>query len=112
MLVFVVGVLAATSAAPWWFRVPAGAMFAAGTYACVDAMVFTASWRFTTSALKVPTLLSRTREIVGRADLSVELHDGWWSWLAIEGPGGTRRVMVNPLVSARDLRRWWNSVPD
>lgn len=112
VLAFVVGVLAATSAAPWWLRVPAAAMFAVGVSTCVDAMVFTASWRFTTSALKVPTLLSRTREIVGRDDLSVELHDGWWSWLSIEGSGGIRRVRVNPLVGARDLRRWWNSVPD
>ena len=48
----------------------------------------------------------------GRDDLTVELHDSWWSRLGVTGPGGTRLERINPLVSGRDLRRWWNATPD
>lgn len=112
LVTFAIGVVAATPAAPWWLRIVAAIGFLVGVYVCLDAMVFAASWRFTSSALKIPTLLSRKREIAGRDDLSVELHDRWWAELAVTGPGGTRRERVNPLISDRDLRRWWNSLPD
>ena len=109
---FVAGVLAATPDAAWPLRIAAAAAFVVGVYGVLDALVFTASWRFTPSALKVPTLLSRRREISGRDDLAVELHDGWWSQLGVTGPNGTRRERINPLVSGTDLRRWWNATPD
>ena len=109
---FVVGVLAATPAAFWPVRFAAAVVFVVGVYGVIDAIVFTASWRFTPSALKVPTLLSRKREISGRDDLAVELQAGWWSQLGVTGPNGTRRERINPLVSGTDLRRWWSATPD
>lgn len=112
MVTFLVGVLAATSGAPWLVRLAAAVVFLMGTVVCLDAVVFTSTWRFTASALKIPTLLSRKREISGRDDLTVELHDGFWSSLGVSGPNGTRIERVNPLVSGRDLRRWWDTVPD
>ena len=112
LVTFVAGVLAATPDAQWWLRVVAVALFVGGALVCVDAIVFASSWRFTGSALKVPTLLTRTREISGRGDLTVELHDGWWSRLGVTGPNGTRVERINPLVSGTDLRRWWDATPD
>ena len=112
LLTFANGVVAATAGAGWWLRVPAALVFLVGAALCLDAIVFAASWRFTPSALEVPTLLSRRRAITGRDDLVVELVDGWWSRLALTGPAGTRTERINPLVSARDLRRWWSAAPD
>jgi hypothetical protein len=112
VVTFAAGVVAATSGAPWPVRVLATAAFLGGTYACLDATVFASSWRFTPTALKVPTLVSRAREISGRDDLTVELHDGWWSRLVVVGPNGTRRERINPLISGTDLRRWWDATPD
>lgn len=112
VVTFLVGVLAATSGAPWPVRLGAAVAFVVGTVVCLDAIVFTSSWRFTVAALKIPTLLSRKREISGRDDLTVELHDGFWSKLAVSGPNGTRVERINPLVSGHDLRRWWDAVPD
>jgi hypothetical protein len=112
VLTFALGVLAATSGAPWWIRVVAAGGFLVGSYGCLDAIVFTSSWRFTAAELKVPTLASRKREIAGRDDLTVELRDGWWSRFGVAGPAGTRSERINPLVSGTDLRRWWDSLPD
>lgn len=112
LLTFANGVVAATAGAGWWLRVPAAALFLTGAAACLDAIVFAASWRFTASSLEIPTLVSRRRAITGRDDLVVELLGGWWSRLAVTGPAGTRTVWINPLVSARDLRRWWSAAPD
>lgn len=112
LVTFAVGVLAATADVPWPVRILAALAFGGGVYACLDAMVFTASWRFTPTALRIPTLLSRRREVAGRGDLTVELHDGAWSRLHVVGPHGTRSERINPLISGRDLRRWWDATPD
>lgn len=112
VVTFAAGVLAATPDASWPLRIAAAAVFVVGVYGVIDAIVFTASWRLTPSALKVPTLRSRRREIAGRDDLAVELRDGWWSQLGVTGPNGTRHERINPLVSGTDLRRWWDATPD
>lgn len=116
VLTFGLGVPAAAAGVPWLLRLVFAALFLGGVGTCLDAIVFTSSWRFTASALKIPTLLSRRREVSGRAsgrdDLTVELRDGWWSRLAVTGPNGTRVERINPLVSGRDLRRWWDAAPD
>ena len=106
------GVIAATAGAAWFVRVVAAVPFAVGAGLVLDAIVLTTSWRMTASVLKVPTLLSRHREIAGRDGLVVELREGVWSRLALVGPGGTRLERINPLISPHDLRRWWSSLPD
>lgn len=110
LLTFGVGVVSATPDVAWPFRVVAALAFLLGAALCLDAVVFTSSWRFTSSALKVPTLLSRRREISGRGDLTVELRPR--SRLVITGPNGTRQERINPLISDTDLRRWFDSTPD
>lgn len=109
---FFVGVVAATPTAPWWIRLPAAVGFAVGAATCLDAILFASSWRMTPTALKLPTLLSRGREVVGRDGLVVELVDGPWPNISVSGSKGRRCERVNPLVSGVDLRRWWNSLPD
>ena len=112
LVTFVVGVVAATAGVSWPVRLLAAMAFLAGAYLCLDAIVFTASWRFTPTALRIPTLRNRHREVSGRDDLTVELREGGWSRLLVIGPQGTRVERVNPLISARDLRRWWDATPD
>lgn len=108
---FAVGVLAATAGAPWYLRASAAVLFVAGAGVVLDAVVFTSSWRLTAESLKVPTLLSRRREIAGRDDLNVELLEGARSRLRVTGPNGTRIEPINPLVSSHDLREWFDSLP-
>ena len=112
VLTFGVGVLAATPGAFWPLRIVAAVAFLIGVAVCLDAIVFASSWRFTPASLKVPTLVSRGREIAGREDLTVELHDRGWAKLGIVGPNGTRFERINPLISGKDLRRWWDTTPD
>ena len=109
---FAAGVIAATSGAGWFVRAVGAALFLLGVYVVLDAVVFASSWRMTGAALKIPTLASRHREVAGREDLAVELHESVWSQLGITGPNGVRLERVNPLISGRDLRRWWDSLPD
>ena len=112
VVTFGAGVVAATAGAAWFLRVVAALLFVVGAGLVLDAIVLTTSWRMTASALKVPTLLGRRREVAGRDDLVVELREGVWSQLAVIGPAGTRLERINPLVSRHDLRRWWDSLPD
>ena len=112
LIAFGFGVVAATAGVMWPLRIVAALVFLAGAAVVIDAIVMTSSWRMTASALKVPTLSSRNREITGRDDLTVELADGPLSHLVLTGPKGARSVTVNPLISGRDLRRWFDSLAD
>jgi hypothetical protein len=109
---FVAGILAATAGAPVVVRLPAAVLFVVGAGLVVDATVFAASWRSVPAGIEVPSLLARRRSIAGRPDLVVELREGRVSRLVVTGARGARSVRANPLVSGRDLRRWWNAIPD
>ncbi len=109
---FAAGAVAATAGTSWIVRIVAGLLFVVGAGLVLDAIVLASSWRMTASALEIPTLLARRRQVVGRDDLVVELRHGAWSRLAVVGPGGTRLVRINPLISGRDVRRWWDSLPE
>lgn len=112
VITFGFGVVAATAGVGWLIRVAAAMSFLVGAAIVLDAIVLTSSWRMTESALAVPTLSSPNRQIAGRDDLTVELADGPVSRLVLTGATGARRVTVNPLLSGRDLRRWFDSLPD
>ena len=112
LVTFGFGVVGATAGVALAFRFVAAMLFLVGAATVVDAVVLTSSWRMTASALKMPTLLSRNREITGRDDLTVELADAPVSRLVVTGSVGTRRVTVNPLISGRDLRRWFDSLAE
>jgi hypothetical protein len=87
-------------------------LFVGGAVAVLDAIVLTASWRMTSSALKIPTLVNRQREIVGRDDLSVSLGGRGFGQVVVAGAGGVRKLRVNPLVAVPDLRRWFDAMAD
>ena len=106
---FAFGVLAATSGVWWPILVIAAAAFLVGCGLVLDALVMARSWRMTQAALKVPSLLSRNREIVGRDDLSIERAD---RAVLVRGSHGVGRVTVNPLVARSDLHRWFDGLPD
>ena len=103
------GVVAATSGVFWLVRVVAAVVFVLGCGLVLDALVMARSWRMTDSALKVPSLLARHREIVGRDDLQVERAD---RAVLVRGPRGVGRVPLNPLVGSGDFRRWFDDLPD
>lgn len=105
---FAFGVVAATSGVPWPIRLITAVGFVVGCGFVLDALVMVRSWRMTRSALKVPSLLSRNRVIVGRDDLTVERAN---RAVLVAGPNGLGRVPLNPLVSSADLRRWFDDLP-
>ena len=109
LVTFALGVVAATTGVFWPVRVVAALAFLLGCGLVLDAVVMTRSWRMTHTALKVPSLVSRRREIVGRDDLSVERAG---RSVVVRGPNGTGRVPLNPLVSGADLGRWFDALPD
>lgn len=109
---FAAGVVAATGGANPYVRVVAAVPFLLGAISMLDAVTLTSSWRMTSSALKVPTLVDRRREVSGRGDLEVSLHGRWTGAIHVEGPRGRRVVRVNPLVATRDLRRWFDAMAD
>jgi len=112
LVALAVGVIALTPDASWLIRIGCGAWFLLGAYWVLDAVVFARSWRFTDRALHIPSLLSRRREISGDPELVVELVGRRPCSVQVTGPRGSRRIAANPLVSARDLRRWFDAVPD
>ncbi len=105
---FALGIVAATSGVFWPIRLATAVGFVVGCVVVLDAIVMARSWRMTHSALKVPSLLSRNREIAGRDDLTVERAD---RAVLVRGPNGVGRVALNPLVSSADLRRWFDELP-
>ena len=112
LVTFAAGVVAATAGASWSARVVAGVVFVTGAIALVDAIVLTSSWRMTASSLKIPSLANRRREVVGRDDLAVSLVGRRVGAVVVEGERGARRLLVNPLVSPTDLRRWFDAMAD
>ena len=111
-IAFAGGVVAATAGAAVVPRVVGGLLFAYGAYALVDALVLGASWRLTTSGLKIPTLTSRRREIAGGPDLVVTPAGRWVGAIVVTGERGRRVITVNPLVSPHDLHRWFAEIAD
>lgn len=105
------GATGLTAGAPWIMRVPALLMFALGVYWLVDVIIFTSSWRATAGAVKIPTLARRHREVSG-SDLTVEFVARRHSAIRISGPKGSRDLMTNPIVSDRDVRRWFERIGD
>jgi len=112
VVTFASGVVAATAGAGIAFRVIGGVAFVAGVYAVVDALVLASSWRLTPAGLKIPTVVSRRREISGDSSLVVTPAGRWVGAVMVTGERGTRAMTVNPLVSPTDLRRWFAAIAD
>ncbi len=73
----------------------------------VDALVLASSWRLTSPGLKIPTIVSRRREIAGDSSLVVTPAGRWVGAVVVTGERGMRALTVNPLVSPTDLRSWF-----
>ena len=112
MLTFAGGVVAATAGAAVVPRVVGAVVFVSGTYWLLDALVLASSWRLTPTGLKIPTILSRRREIAGGSDLAVSASGRWIGTIAVSGERGTRYLTVNPMVSPHDLHRWFAELAD
>ena len=106
------GVVAATAGAAVAPRVGGGVLFLGGAYLVLDAVVLGASWRLTASGLRIPTVMSRRREIVGGSDLVVTATGRFIGAIVIAGQRSTRHLTVNPLVSPTDLRRWFAAIAE
>lgn len=112
VVTFAAGVVAATAGAGIAFRVLGGVLFVVGAYAVVDALVLASSWRLTATGLKIPTVLSRRREVSGDSSLVVTPAGRWVGAVVVTGDRGVRAITVNPLVSPTDLRRWFAAIAD
>ena len=111
-ITFAAGVVAATAGAGVALRIAAGAIFLLGCYAVMDAVVLGPSWRLTAQGLKIPTILSRRREIAGDSSLVVTPAGRWVGAVVVSGTRGTRVMTVNPLISPTDLHRWFEDIAD
>jgi len=112
IVTFSAGVVAATAGAGIVVRVVGAVIFGYGVYVLLDALVLAASWRLTTEGLKIPTIVSRRREIAGDPSLVVSPAGRWVGAVMVSGERGVRVLSVNPLVSPRDLRTWFAQMAD
>lgn len=105
-----VGVLAATDDAPWYLRSIAALAFLGGIVLVVDVVVFTRTWDVDGQRWWVPRLTARGRVIPVDDQRMVELRRTRPARLRITGDRGSRDLVVNPLVSGRDLDRWFDRI--
>ncbi len=107
---FSVGVLAATDAAPWYLRIICAAGIVAGMVVLLDVVVFIRAWDVDGQRWWVPRLTARGRVIPVDDQRVVELRHTFPARLRISGSKGTRDLVLNPLVSVRDLDRWFDEI--
>ncbi len=112
LIAFAGGVVGATAGAAVTARVVGAALFVVGAYLVLDALVLGASWRSTAGALKIPTIVSRHREISGGSGLVVSPAGHLSAAIVVSGEHGRRTLRVNPLVSPTDLRAWFARLAD
>ena len=109
-LTLTVGVLAATDTVPWYFRIVAVVGFLAGAVVLLDVVVFIRTWDVDGQRWWVPRLTSRGRIIPVDDRRVVELHHTYPARLRIAGDKGSRDLVMNPLISVRDLDRWFDRI--
>lgn len=107
---FSVGVLAATDSVPWYLRIVGAAGFVAGMVVLLDVLVFIRTWDVNGQRWWVPRLTARGRIIPVDDRRVVELRHTYPARLRISGAKGTRDLVLNPLVSVRDLDRWFDEI--
>ena len=105
-----VGVLAATDSVPWYFRIVAVAGFVGGMVVLLDVVLFIRTWDVDGQRWWVPRLTSRGRIIPVDDRRVVELHRTYPARLRIVGDKGARDLVMNPLISVRDLDRWFDGI--
>jgi hypothetical protein len=109
---FAAGVVAASAGAGIAVRTVGAVLFVGGTYLVLDGLVLASSWRLTPRAMRIPTIISRRREISGDSGLIVTPAGRWVGAVVVSGERGRRVMTVNPLVSPTDLRRWFAEIAD
>ena len=112
VVTFVIGVLAATDSLAWYLRLVAAVAFLVGLAALLDVAVFIRTWDVDGQRWWVPRLLARGRIIPVDDRRVVELRHTVPARLRISGSKGSRELVLNPLVSVRDLDRWFDEIAD
>jgi len=107
---FVIGVLAATDSLVWYLRLVAAIVFLVALAALLDVAVFIRTWDVDGQRWWVPRLLARGRIIPVDDRRVVELRHTVPARLRISGSKGSRELVLNPLVSVRDLDRWFDEI--
>jgi hypothetical protein len=106
------GVIAATDSAAWYVRLVALAGFLGGLVITLDVLVFIRTWDVDGRRWWVPRLTSRGRMIPVDDQRVVELRHTYPPRLRIAGSKGERDLVLNPLVSVRDLDRWFDRIAE
>jgi hypothetical protein len=110
IVTFAIGVVAATDSAAWYARLVALVGFLVGLALTLDVVVFVRTWDVDGQRWWVPRLTSRGRVIPVDDQRVVELRHTYPARLRIVGSKGKRDLVMNPLVSARDLDRWFDRI--
>lgn len=110
LVTLAIGVLAATDDVPWYARTLAVVVSLAGVVLVVDVVVFIRTWDVDGQRWWVPRLTSRGRIIPVDDRRVIELRRTYPARLRIIGDQGARDLVLNPLVSIRDLDRWFDRI--
>lgn len=102
----VCGVVGLTAGAAVVVRLVGLGLFGFGVYWVIDVVVFMRTWRSTPSTVEIPSLLQRTRTIDLTGGATAQFRKSRNSSIVVSGPNGERSILLNPLVSDRDIRRF------
>ena len=112
VVTFAIGVVAATDSVAWYVRLLTLVGFLAGLVVTLDVLVFVRTWDVDGQRWWVPRLTSRGRVIPVDDQRVVELRHTYPPRLRITGSKGERDLVMNPLVSVRDLDRWFDRIAE
>ncbi len=110
LLAFAAGVVAATDTVAWWWRIVGAAAFVVVFAAALDVVVYHRTWDVDGRRWWIPSLIARGRIIPVDDQRVVELRSTFPVRLAVTGSKGERTLAMNPLVSYRDLDRWFDRI--
>jgi hypothetical protein len=105
-----IGVLAATDSVAWYLRLLFAVAFVVGAALALDAVVLLRAWEVDGIRWWIPNLAARARIIPVDEQRVVELVHTYPARLRITGSKGSRDVVVSPIVSYRDLDRWFDVI--
>jgi len=106
----IAGVIALADDPHWLVRLAGAAVFCGLAAALLDAIVFVRSWDVDGRRWWIPSLVSRGRVVVVDDRRVVELRHTYPARLRVNGERGHRDLVLNPLVSVRDLDRWFDEI--
>ncbi len=110
VLAFAIGVVAATDTVAWWWRIIGAGAFLVVLAAALDVVVYHRTWDVDGRRWWIPSLIARGRIIPVDDQRVGERRATLPGRRAGTRAKGGRPPAMNPLVSYRDLDRWFDRI--